>query len=88
MTKQAFDEKMSGEIGTTPNPTLKMLLEVAVKTYNEYDFIVAPNVPNFDSLSKEYETDLKAAMESGRKQVTDGGDAETIGVTLLEDFDR
>ncbi|MDR3121094.1 MAG: extracellular solute-binding protein [Clostridiales bacterium] len=63
VTKQAFDEKMTGEIGAMTNPTVKMLLEAAVKTYHEYDFITAPNVPDFDALSKQYETDIKAEMK-------------------------
>jgi multiple sugar transport system substrate-binding protein len=88
VTKEAFEEKMSGEIGAMENPVVKMLLEVAVKTYNEYDFITAPNTADFDALSKKYETDIKATMKSGRKQVTEGGDAATVNDTLFNDFKK
>jgi multiple sugar transport system substrate-binding protein len=88
VTKQAFEEKMTGEIGAMTNPTVKMLLEVAVKTYNEYDFITAPNVPDFDALSKKYEIDIKAAMKAGRRQVTEGDDVDIVSGTLLNDFKK
>jgi multiple sugar transport system substrate-binding protein len=66
VTKKAFDEKMTGEISAVENPTVKRLLETAVKIYNEYEFIVAPNVPDFDAMSKAYETNIKAAMKGQR----------------------
>lgn len=86
VTKQAFDEKMSGEISVTENPTVKLLLDVAMKTYKEYDFIVAPNVPDFDAMSKKYETNIKNAMNNGRKQVLEGGEAGAVSDALLNDF--
>ena len=86
VTKEAFEEKMSGEIGAMENPVMKMLLEVAVKTYNEYDFIVAPKVAGFDAMSGGYEKNVKAAMNNGRRQVLEGGDANAISESLLNDF--
>jgi multiple sugar transport system substrate-binding protein len=86
VTKEAFEEKMSGEMDTIENPTVKMLLEVAVKTYNEYEFIVAPNVPDFDALSKRYETDVKNAMRNGRRQVLEGGESNTVSEALFSGF--
>jgi multiple sugar transport system substrate-binding protein len=86
VTKEAFGEKMTGEIGSMENPTLKMLLEAAVKTYNEYDFIVAPNMPGFDALAGKYESDVKAAMQAGRRQVLEGGEAGLVSETLLKEF--
>jgi len=86
VTKEAFEQKMSGEIEAVENPVVKMLLEAAVKTYNEYEFITAPNVPDIDAMSGAYETDIKAAMTKGRQQVLEGADAAEVSEALLQDF--
>jgi hypothetical protein len=54
--------------------------------YNEYDFFTAPNVADFDALSKKYETDIKAAMRGGRQRILDGDAAATVSAELLDTF--
>jgi multiple sugar transport system substrate-binding protein len=87
VTKEAFEEKMTGEIGAMENPVIKMLLETAVKMYNEYDFIVAPNQDNFAALSGAYETSIKKAMRDGRQSVLGGEEANAVSDDLLNKFD-
>jgi ABC-type glycerol-3-phosphate transport system substrate-binding protein len=85
VTKQAFENvklKIASGKLDSENATVNMLLEVAVKVYDEYTFIVAPNVPDFDALSKKYETDIKTAMKSGRQQVLEGGENNTVSDAL------
>ncbi|MDR0405912.1 MAG: extracellular solute-binding protein [Clostridiales bacterium] len=84
VTKEAFDEKMMGEIGAVENPLIKRMLQTAVKTYQEYDFIVAPNVPEFDALSKGYEAELKELMRHSRKLKTERQNIDTRA--LFDEF--
>ncbi|MDR0380749.1 MAG: extracellular solute-binding protein [Oscillospiraceae bacterium] len=86
VTREAFEEKMAGEIEAVNNSVVKRLLETATRMYEEYDFIVAPNVDNFAALSGAYEADIRQAMRIGRQQVLDGDDADAVNGKLLEAF--
>ncbi len=86
VTKEAFEQKMSEEIESIENPSVKKLLETATFMYENYSFIIAPNAENFSSLSGDYESGIKQVMRDGRQKVLDGGDVGFIGNELYDTF--
>lgn len=87
VTKKAFENNMKQEIKTAKNANLKKLLRAATQMYGEYTFMIPPNYESFDSLSKEYETNLKQAMGEGRARVLKGNKAVSdISENLLSTF--
>jgi hypothetical protein len=84
MTKEAFGERMAGEIETVGNAAVKMLLEAAMRMYEEYDFfIVAPNMDRLAALSGAYETDVKQAMRNGWQRVLNDEDANLVSEEIF-----
>jgi multiple sugar transport system substrate-binding protein len=86
VTKEAFENvklEMRNEKLDFENAIVEMLFEVAVKTYNEYDFIIAPNQDNFAALSGDYETTIKKAMRDGRQSVLSGEQPAAVSGELF-----
>jgi multiple sugar transport system substrate-binding protein len=86
VTHDAFEKKMGGEIEAAENIALKRLMETAVRIYENYDFIVAPNIDGIDGLTRSYETAVKQAMREGRKRTAAGEDAAGVSGELFRSF--
>lgn len=78
VTIEAFEDKMANEIEAADNPAIKKMLGTAIRMYEQYDFIVAPNYDSLPMLSAEYESDMKAAMRAGRQRVLAGENPQLI----------
>jgi multiple sugar transport system substrate-binding protein len=88
VTREAFKEKIGVQLDSVENPLIRQLLDTAVKTYDEYDFITPPDILELDTLSNDYEKGIKAAMTKGRKEVTEGSEISAVSRELLEAFKK
>lgn len=66
VTNEAFQSDIAQEIEANDNETIRKLLRVALTLHREYDFYIPPVFEEFDSLSKSFETDIKALFERAR----------------------
>jgi multiple sugar transport system substrate-binding protein len=86
VTHEAFEKKMGGEIEAAENIALRRLMETAVRIYERYGFIVAPNIDGIDAMTRSYESALKQAMREGRKRTAAGEDAAVVSGELFRSF--
>lgn len=66
VTKEAFENSIDKEIATNENENIRKLLAAAITVQKEYDFYIPPVFDEFDSLNKNYETDLKKIFSEAR----------------------
>ncbi|MDR1411207.1 MAG: extracellular solute-binding protein [Spirochaetaceae bacterium] len=86
VTHDAFGKKMTGEIEAAGNTAVGRLMEAAAQIYEQYDFIVAPNLDGIDRMTREYEAAIKRAMQEGRQRVAAGEDAARVSEELFAAF--
>ncbi|MDR2619293.1 MAG: extracellular solute-binding protein [Treponema sp.] len=88
VTAEAFGKKMAAEIEAAENIALKRLMEAATRIYEDYDFVVPPNIDGIDDMTRSYETAVKEAMREGRRRAAAGEDAEDVSGELFSAFVR
>lgn len=88
VTHDAFGKKMNGGIEAAGNIAIRRLMETASQIYEQYDFIVAPNLENLDGITRAYEAAIKQAMREGRERIAAGEDAAKVSAELFEAFVR
>ncbi len=66
VTEEAFGKRMNEQIETTADPVIKKLLTAAVAMHAGYDFYIPPVFESFDSLEKNYNTDLRKAASDAK----------------------
>lgn len=68
VNKETFDDYIEINNIESSNKYLNDFIHIANKMYQEYEFFVAPTFDEYNKLSKEYETELKAIMRNGQLQ--------------------
>lgn len=66
VTKRAFESDMAGYIDTIEDARIKKMLTAVMDMYRDYTFFTAPNLSDFDSVSKKYESGFKALLNEQR----------------------
>lgn len=67
VTEQAFGEVMSEQIKIIEDKNIKTLLTTAIKMHANYDFYIPALHEGIDTLTKNYETNLKQTVTESRK---------------------
>ena len=66
VTKRAFESDMAGYIDTIEDARIKKMLTAVMDMYREYTFFTAPNLSDFDAVSKKYESGFKSLLTEQR----------------------
>ncbi|MDR1353832.1 MAG: extracellular solute-binding protein [Treponema sp.] len=88
VTYDAFGKKMTGGTEAAGNSAVRRLMGATAQIYEQYDFIVAPNLDGIDRITREYEAAVKRAMQEGRQRVAAGEDAARVSGELFAAFAR
>jgi len=86
VTKEAFESNMTAEIEKVENANIRRLLTAAIKMYDEYSFIVAPNYEQYDTMSKAFESAFKQSMREARERVDGGEEIDAVTGALYSVF--
>lgn len=77
VTKEAFEELMPSHIQTVDDSRIQKMLTAVMSMYEEYEFFYAPNYPQFDAISSDYEDSLKEALSAAREELLSSLTAST-----------
>jgi multiple sugar transport system substrate-binding protein len=66
VTHAAFENSIAEEIAANENINIRKLLAAAITVHKEYDFYIPPIFEGFDSISKNYEKDIKQSASEAR----------------------
>ena len=72
VTKQAFENDMTGHIETIEDARVKLMLTSVMDMYGSYTFFTAPTYPNFDSDSDSFESRLHDVLSTDRDAFASG----------------
>ena len=85
VTKQAFEEDMTGHLETLEDARIKKMLTAVLSMYEEYEFFTAPNYISFDDDSSRYEDQFKLLLSQQHAAYTeDAGSAMSAAEALAE----
>ncbi len=62
VTRQAFEQDMDAYLGTVEDVRIQKMLTAVLSMYDEYAFFTAPNLSDFDAVSKSYEKKFKSLL--------------------------
>ncbi|MGB4658275.1 MAG: hypothetical protein WBI07_03730, partial [Mobilitalea sp.] len=62
VTKDAFLYQLPNEMKNIADSKVKAMLTASINMYHEYDFFIPPTFDQFDTIGKEYETNLKEIL--------------------------
>lgn len=68
VTIEAFEHSIEKNLDTIENENIRKLLIAAITVQKEYDFYIPPVFDEYDSLSREYERDLKRLAAEARTE--------------------
>lgn len=72
VTKQAFENDMTEYITSIEDARIKKMLTAVTAMYEEYTFFTAPNLSDFDAVSKGYEANFKDLLTKQRTAYLSG----------------
>lgn len=73
VTKHAFEQDMEAYLKTAEDARIAKMLTTVLSMYNEYTLFTAPNLSDFDAVSKDYEKRFKNLLTNQRKEYLSGG---------------
>lgn len=73
VTNEAFTTGMPALTQNAPDERIAQMLAAVTEMYHTYDFFVAPAFPEFDSLGKQYEQNLKQLLSSEQEFLRTSG---------------
>lgn len=73
VTKKAFEQDMDGYLKTVEDARIVKMLTTVLSMYHDYELFTAPNLSDFDAVSKDYEKRFKNLLTNQRKEYLSGG---------------
>ena len=73
VTRQAFEQDMDAYLETVEDVRIEKMLTTVLSMYNDYELFTAPNLNDFDAISKDYENSFKSLLTDKRKEFLSGG---------------
>lgn len=73
VTRQAFEQDMDAYLETVEDARIVKMLTTVLSMYNGYELFTAPNLSDFDAVSKNYEKSFKSILTNQRKEYLSGG---------------
>lgn len=67
VTKDAFQNQLPNELNKVTESKVKAMLTASINMYNEYEFFIPPIFDQFDAIGKEYEANLKVALQDAHE---------------------
>ncbi|MDF2486659.1 MAG: carbohydrate transporter substrate-binding protein family, partial [Herbinix sp.] len=67
VTKDAFQNQLPNEMNQVTDSKVKAMLTASINMYKEYAFFIPPTFEQFDTIGKEYETNLKALLQEAQE---------------------
>lgn len=74
VTKKAFEQDMDAYLETVEDARIAKMLTTVLSMYDEYELFTAPNLSDFDAISKNYETGFKSLLTAKRNAYLSGDD--------------
>lgn len=83
VTHEAFEERMPKEMQQVEDARIQKMLAAVTEMYHSYSFFVAPNFPEFDNMTKNYESNYKAVLSQSKTHINEN-DNERMQTDLTE----